>query len=73
MTHKINVEICQEEILSKFRYRKIGNKNTNQKLNIACHYVHFTSIEDIHLKSSIPGQSSILRVTGRNTHFEMPD
>ncbi len=33
---------------------------------IACQDVHFTSIEDIYLKSSIPGQSSILRVSGRS-------
>lgn len=34
------------------------------ELNISCHYLHFTSIEDIYLKSSIPGQSSTLRVSG---------
>jgi len=33
--------------------------------------VHFTSIEDIYLKSSIPGQSSILRVTGSNALQEV--
>jgi hypothetical protein len=37
-------------------------------LNI-CQYVHFTSIEDIYLKSSISGQSSILRVKGRSPRY----
>jgi hypothetical protein len=36
------------------------------KVWISCQYLHFTSIEDIYLKSSIPGQSSILRVTERS-------
>jgi hypothetical protein len=33
---------------------------------LSCHYVYFTSIEDIYLKSSIPGHSSILCVSGSN-------
>jgi hypothetical protein len=38
----------------------------NVRLRIACQDVHFTSIEDIYLKSSIPEQSSILRVKERS-------
>jgi hypothetical protein len=38
----------------------------DSKVITAYHYVHFTSIKDIYLKSSIPGLSSNLRVTGRN-------
>jgi hypothetical protein len=41
---------------------------SNRKLRTACQDVHFTSIEDIYLKSSIPGESSILRVTGRSRY-----
>jgi len=40
---------------------------------VSCHYVHFTSIEDIYLKSSIPGQNSILRVTGRTAQADYPE
>jgi len=40
-----------------------------EEFKISCHYVHFSSIEDIYLKSSIPGQSSILRVTGSYPRF----
>jgi hypothetical protein len=46
----------------------VGKQTMDQhclKLNISCHYLHFTSIEDIYLKSSILGLSSILRVSGR--------
>ena len=38
--------------------------SASNNLRIACHYLHFTSIEDIYLKSSILGLSSILRVSG---------
>jgi len=56
-----------------FCLRNVRNRNSEEitvycgfhqflRLNISCQYVHFTSIEDIYSKSSIPGQSSILRV-----------
>jgi hypothetical protein len=38
----------------------------------ACQDVHFTSIEDIDLKSSILGQSSTLRVSGKQAIGKLP-
>jgi hypothetical protein len=45
------------------RYRLRNSPDSDG--NIACQDMYLTSIGDIHLKSSIPGQSSILCVTGR--------
>jgi len=44
----------------------------NAGSKISCHYVHFTSTEDIYLKSSIPGEISSLCVTGSNVALLPP-